>query len=501
MPSLAPTALAVLALSLLAGESTRTERRPVVSLFGLLLGGVAVLARILAGHGLLATTAALFLDAGCAFLAAALWLRRRPGDARTFLLLGAFALVMAALLGGAQRALAPRPAETTTLLLELGPDDRIEEVAALLRRHDARYERAFPALRLADDEDLAQVYLVEVAASEAGPLMAALRRDAENVDYAVPNRRVGLAPEPARALPAPAPTRVLADDPLASSQWALEAVRAHDAHALLRSQTVPQKARVAILDTGVDGVHEDLAGIFQASPAARDENGHGTHCAGIAGAATNNGRGMASLNWEGRFVDVVGYPALGPTGFGTLESIAQAILDATGDGADVVSLSLGEYPDETPEVVADAVAFALRRGVVVVASAGNERREATDHMPSNLPGVIAVTALDRSLERARFSNTAATLERVLAAPGVDIVSLAPGGGYVARSGTSMAAPLVAGLAGLVRAFAPGLSPAEVYDVLHGTGTDLPDSRRLGRLIDADAAVRHVLGQPAPTAAR
>jgi thermitase len=261
---------------------------------------------------------------------------------------------------------------------------------------------------------------------------------------------------------------------------------------LLRDLNPTHKARVAIVDTGVDARHEDLGAIFGQSTGNTDANGHGTHCAGIAGAATNNGVGVASLNWEGRFVEVTGYHALGASGMGTIETIAQAIIDATNDGADVISMSLGDVAPKTPQVLSKAVDFALRHNVIVLASAGNSNEDAIDHFPSNIPGVMAIAAVDQDLEKAKFSNTNTSLTRPLAAPGVDILSTMPKQGYKPLSGTSMATPVVSGLVGVMRAINPNLTAEDAYLILHETGTTVAASDQVGRVVNAEAAILAVL---------
>ena len=176
-----------------------------------------------------------------------------------------------------------------------------------------------------------------------------------------------------------------------------------------------------------------------------DCNGHGTHCAGIAGAATNNGLGIASYNWEGRFVTVRGYKALSDNSGGSAESVSEAIIAAARDRADVISLSLGGYAPTPPRAEVLAVEFAIKKGCIVVCAAGNSNEDAKLHAPANIPGVIVVSALDQGMRKASFSNTNTSLGLPIAAPGVDIFSLKPGTGYVGMSGTSMATPAVAGV--------------------------------------------------------
>jgi thermitase len=341
------------------------------------------------------------------------------------------------------------------------------------------------------DEDLAQVFLVNVSESRAEALMAVLAADVENVDYVDVNRSFKLD-EP--IVTGPVEFRredVMENDPLVAEQWGLDAVMAHEAHALLIETTPAEKALVAIVDTGVDARHEDISTVFNASPGNTDLHGHGSHCAGLAGAVTNNGLGIASLNWEGRFVEVAGYKALNDSGMGTVESIAQSILDAARDGADVISMSLGGKSPTAPKTIVDAVNYAMRGGAIVIVSAGNADEDAIGHMPSNVPGVIVVSAVDENLRKASFSNTNTSLERPIAAPGVNILSLRSRGGYMRMSGTSMSTPIVSGLVGVMRALNPHITAAEAYRILQETGRDVPDTPRVGRLINAAEALQAV----------
>lgn len=490
----------VIAFLVIAAEMSGRNRNAPVMLFGLLLLGTSLILRLLSGDGFFATMIPLFRDIGLSLLVTAVWLKLRKSRANPgpFFALGLMALGLAGL-GYAGVHFFGDEADVTIMheeasfLLELGPDDDISEVAPLLARYDARYERAFPTINLTTDEDLAQVYLIFGDAASFDALMEALQADAENVDFAEPNSTVSLDPPLTDKTTTWTGARLyLENDPMVGSQWGLEAIRGHEAHALLRDLNPSRKARVAIVDTGVDAKHEDLGTIFKQSAGNTDANGHGTHCAGIAGAATNNGVGVASLNWEGRFVEVMGYHALGASGMGTIESIAQAILDATNDGADVISMSLGDVAPKTPKVLLDAVNFALRKNVIVLASAGNSNEDAIDHFPSNIPGVMAISAVDQNLEKAKFSNTNMSLTRPLAAPGVDILSTMPKQGYKPLSGTSMSTPVVSGLVGVMRAINPSLSADDAYLILHETGTTVPASDQVGRVVNAEAAILAVL---------
>jgi thermitase len=194
---------------------------------------------------------------------------------------------------------------------------------------------------------------------------------------------------------------------------------------------------------------------------------------------------------------VSGYRALGSDGLGSLESIAQSIIDATNDGADVLSMSLGGFSLTPPKVVKDAVNYALKRNVIVVAAAGNSNQDARNHMPSNIDGVITVSAVDQHGNKAGFSNINTGLKRPIAAPGVDILSLVPGNDYAPKSGTSMATPVVSGLIGVMRALNPDLTPDEAYQILLETGETLTDSDKVGRLVNANASIEAVLDSMNP----
>ena len=425
-------------------------------------------------------------------------LRRKNRNARSWFGLGALALLVTVLVFGGRRILETvetHPAESAmeSWLVELGEDDSIDEVAALLEAHGARWEQAFPTVSLVEDADLAQTWLLRVPTSRAQDLADALRADTENVDFVELNFEVHLDEPVVAGSPESSLTSLEENDPLAADQWALDAIHGHEVHRMVMDRQPVRKARVAILDTGVDAGHEDVSAIFATSPATVDLHGHGSHCAGIAGAATNNGLGIASLNWEGRFIDIVGYQALNEQGFGSIEMIAQAIVDATKDDVDVISMSLGAK-SETPNVIKDAIGFARRSGVIVVASAGNANEDAADHMPSSVEGVIVVSAVDSNLRKAKFSNTNTSLSHPIAAPGVDILSLKTGGGYVTMSGTSMSTPVVSGIIGMMRSFDPDIDEETVWSILASTARTIPDSRRIGNLVDAEATLSAVLAR-------
>lgn len=443
--------------------------------------------------------AELLLIGGIGLILASGYIKRRGDGARPFFSIGLLFLLVSVLVFGAARLLSAPGSDSmaagdrnSVLLVELGPDDRLDELAGLFERHDATAARAFENVTPDENVDLAQVWIVTVPSSRASGLAEALDLDDENVDHVEANRIVSLDEPLAADASIETPSEVIENDPLVSRQWALDAIGAHEAHALLQDRTPVRRARLAIVDTGVDARHEDLAAAFQASPGSADPHGHGSHCAGIAGSVTNNGVGIASLNWEGRYVEIRGYTALNAMGSGSVEQIAQAVIDAAEDRSDIISMSLGDRSPVAPKTIRDAIAYARSLGAVIVVSAGNSNEDAALHMPSNVDGVIVVSALDRQLRKAGFSNTNTSLALPIAAPGVDILSARPGGGYVPMSGTSMATPMVAGVLGILKALDPDLGEAELYEVIRSTARKVPDADRTGLMIDAGAAVQRVL---------
>jgi thermitase len=211
--------------------------------------------------------------------------------------------------------------------------------------------------------------------------------------------------------------------------------------------------KIAIVDTGVDYNHPELSGkvtkgkdIVNNDDDPMDDQGHGTHCAGIAAAKTNNGVGVAGMGFN---CSLIAVKVLNASGVGQADWTAKGIIDAADRGADVISLSIG---GGDAQVKKDAVNYAWSKGCVVVAAAGNENTTEKSY-PGAYENAIGVGASDQSDQRASFSNYGADWVDV-AAPGVAILSTLPGNKYEAWDGTSMACPMVAGLVGLMKSYAP-----------------------------------------------
>lgn len=314
------------------------------------------------------------------------------------------------------------------------------------------------------------------------------------VDWLEPNEVVQVAPlMPARTLPE-VNRQLGINDPEAARQWALTALDMNSLYQWLdnRKAAPAKKALIAILDTGVDAKHEDIAANFISTRSAYDSDakGHGTHCAGIAAAVTNNGKGIAGWTRSNDFVRVTSIQVLQANGMGTQKTIIDGIIEAADRGADVISMSLGGFSNQSRQrAYEQAVAYAQKHGAIVVAAAGNFNRNAKGFAPANAQGVIAVSALDQNLQRAAFSNYVNEVDMGLAAPGVEIFSTTPGNTYTAHSGTSMAAPFVSGVIGLMKSIKPNLTTREAYELLNRTGKPTSAGASTGVLIQPAAALK------------
>jgi len=230
---------------------------------------------------------------------------------------------------------------------------------------------------------------------------------------------------------------------------------------------------IAVIDTGVYYTHDDLNDgrvrtdidwdYVNNDNDALDDNGHGTHVAGIIAAETNNGFGTAGVMWQARILPL---KVCNSRGSCNSDHIAQAIKYAANQGARVINMSLG---GSCSSVIADAMNYAhFDKGAVVVAAAGNNGSGV--NFPAKHDLAIAVGATDKSDKIASFSSRGDGLD--VMAPGVSIMSTVPKNGHDTLSGTSMASPYVAGVAGLLLAQRPNLTNEQVRDILRGSADDL-----------------------------
>jgi len=289
----------------------------------------------------------------------------------------------------------------------------------------------------------------------------------------------------------------LPTDPNYASQAAyLQAMHLPDAW---NTTTGDNSLILAIIDSGVQLSHPDLAGrlvpgwdFVNDDSDPSDDFGHGTMVAGIAAASTNNGRGVAGATWAGRIMPV---KVLDSHGAANDDDIAAGIRYAVDHGASVINLSLGG-PGAGTGVLQQAVNYATANDVVVVAAAGNDggTSQATiEHYPAACDGVIAVGATDSAGNHAAFSSSGRWVDVV--APGVGIVTTATGSRYGSGDGTSFSAPLVSGVAFLMRSADPNASAQGVADTLVASADDLGapgvDTLYGAGMVDAAAALTQV----------
>ena len=351
------------------------------------------------------------------------------------------------------------------LIIKFEDDARPEAVRTVLAGIDGELEARVDPLdvRVVDvapaDTDAA---LAEAAAS---PAVEYVERDSAVRSFATPN------------------------DMLWSAQWGPLLVDGPDAwDASMGSPGIV----VAVLDTGIDGTHPDLQSALVAGydfvngdSDPSDDQGHGTASAGVIAARTNNGTGQAGICWRCSLMPV---KVLGSNGVGSTSVVAAGIVWAADHGARVISLSLGG--EDSTHTLADAVAYAVGKGVVIVASAGNSGN-ANLNYPAAYPGVIAVAGTTETDELYSWSNFGAWVH--VAAPGCNVAPYL-NGEYVNFCGTSSAAPIVAGIAGLALSARPGATRAEIENALTFSALPLGTAVRSGR-VSASGTLKALGAQP------
>lgn len=387
--------------------------------------------------------------------------------------------------------------DSDSYLVEVREGEQPDELTEFALDNGLFIERAFFP-EAASATHLDNYYVVDLAGAPAR--MVAQLKKLPSIVYLEPNETIQLEPFIAVADDQAADKRSTSlsiNDPFTSEQWAMEVLNMDDYYRLLQQQAPRKQAKVVILDTGVDGAHEDLADNYFSieNKYDNDPHGHGTHCAGVAAGVTNNSLGIGSLAGTGEspFVEVSSVKVLSAGGMGTQKTIIAGIIEATDEGADVISLSLGGRSNQSSQrAYSAAIAYAHRSGAIVVAAAGNSNRDAKDFAPANAEGMITVAAIDQLLLRAPFSNRTNNIAMPIAAPGVGIYSTVPGNGYRAYSGTSMACPFVAGLLGVMKSIRPELSHTEAYRIIDATGKESSETRITGRIVQPAAALAAIV---------
>ena len=343
-----------------------------------------------------------------------------------------------------------------------------DERGELRREQGLAFERNVP---------LPGVQVVQTGATPVATAARALERE-QGVVYAEPNYVYRSSAVP--------------NDPGFTALWGLGTIAAPAAWDVT---TGVASTVVAVVDSGVDHGHPDLAPNIWSNPGeaagngvdddgngyvddargwdfvgagadTRDPNGHGTHVAGTIGARGNDGVGVAGLNWQ---VSLMPVRATNSAGSGTAAQIAGALAYAGAEGARVANVSLGA--PFASSAIADAIARSPNTLFVAAADNGGhdgvgDNTDLVGDFPCSLslPNVVCVAASDRNDNLAPFSNFGPDSVD-LAAPGVDILSASRGGVYASRRGTSFAAPHVSGVAALVWSRYPGASVAFVRNAL------------------------------------
>jgi len=306
------------------------------------------------------------------------------------------------------------------------------------------------------------------------------------------------------------------NDTLYPKMWALTKIHASEAW---DATTGDNNVIVADLDTGLDTSHQDFQNrTIRTVGGINDGNGHGTHTAGTIAAMTNNGLGVAGINWN---VTLLPIKVIGDDGHGSGTVIAAGIRQAVDNGAKVMNMSIGSRdPELCPNLYKDAFNYAYSKNVTAVVAAGNASSDAAGYTMANCPHVIVVSATGSNNQFARYSNSGSLV--TVAAPGgypdhdnngdgvIDtkdcqgtagasgcILSTWPGNRYISIVGTSMATPHVTGLVALMLSKNPNLTPDQIKQILTSTADDLGppgrDDQFGAGLINAKKALDAVTG--------
>jgi subtilisin family serine protease len=405
--------------------------------------------------------------------------RYRPIQTAFLVLFLAFALVWPLVVFGQESKAGPAPKNKPYAPGELLVKFK---TAARAQAYDFDRERfKIKAFKRLGERGVHRIKLAQEMSVEEALIF--FRQDPE-VEYAEPNYYRFLARTP--------------DDPSYASQWGLPIISAPAAwdHSTNCTATV-----VAVIDSGADYEHPDLAANIWTNPAEiagdgidndgngyiddtlgwdfvtddndpMDDNGHSTHVAGTIAAVGNNARGVTGICWDGKIMALRAFDARGD---GTLADVIEAMQYARIKGAKVVNASYAGADFSQAEY--DTISLLDSAGILLIVAAGNEGAD-NDHLPSypagyDLPNIIAVAATDSNDQLASFSNFGPTSVHV-AAPGVSVLSTYLNNDYTFISGTSMASPYVSGLAALVWSSNPGLSAPQVKDRILDCVDRLPD---------------------------
>ncbi len=377
-----------------------------------------------------------------------------------------------------------------------------EQIADHIRQHFAKRGRRVTHTKAVPE--ISRTYVLELGSMSAGERARAVQRlkTDPDVEFAEPEHTFS--------------TKQLPNDPFLATSgtwgqpypdlWGLLAIGAPAAWDTAQGDGIV----VAVVDTGVDYNHPDLAAniwtnvneidgnffdddgngfvddirgwnfVFNNNDVT-DHNGHGTHVAGTIAALGDNGLGVIGVAWHSHIMAVKG---LDDNGFGFDFSLAPAIIYAASNGADVINASWGTQG--TSQSIEEAIQFATGLGTVFVTAAGNSSQDATNFFPASSPEAITVASHDPFGNFSFFSNFGTKID--VTAPGEDILSLQAANtfqgqpvidGYTRMSGTSMAAPHVSGVAALILSGNPAYTAEQVRQIIHVSNTSIPFDSRFG----------------------
>lgn len=388
--------------------------------------------------------------------------------------------------------------EESELLIELQEEVEITAINTVLERYDLSATLAFRP----ENKDLTTLdnyYMLDIPKHQLKNISKIKRalNDKDQIVWLEDNEVIQVAPLESANKSKALKKKYQVNDPGLVYLWSFEAMEMDKLYEYMRSNNIkPRKeVKIAILDTGVDANHEDISQNFTSirSKYDNDPRGHGTHCAGIAGAVSNNAVGIASYAPNNDFVELTSVKVLNAYGAGTQSSIINGIIEAADNKVGVISMSLGGRSNQSKQRAYEkAINYARKAGAIVLASAGNSNDNGRFYAPANSRGLISVSAIDENLNRATFSNHVSELPMGIAAPGVNIYSTIPNNKYNSYSGTSMSCPYTAGLVGIMKAIRPDLTTEQVYQILVRTGKETTDTKATGKLIFPYQAVKAVV---------
>lgn len=284
------------------------------------------------------------------------------------------------------------------------------------------------------------------------------------------------------------------NDAYADQQWALDCLNIFEAWDI---STGSADLAIGVLDTGVNRDHLDLlradirAGwdYLEKTSVTGDPEGHGTQVTGLIAATANNRLGIAGICWQGA---IIPFRVLGADGTGYTSHTIEALYDAVDSGCQVINISYGS--NRADRLEEEAIQYALDRGVIVIAAAGNDY-STDNNYPASYPGVISAASINRELQVSEFSNRNKAVS--FCAPGEAIWTTEGRISYRQASGTSFAAPHLTAIAGLAKAIRPDLTSRDFILAAKRTAKDLgavgPDPAYGHGLPDAGALLQAVKG--------